>query len=146
MKILYYFSTLTILLAFVLMGYVGYLMFKPFHEPVVVQPFQILNENKEVHRGEVLQYEAELEKFQDVIVTSYKNIVCKDGNLVTLANFSDTRVPVGRHKVTGEQVIPHKTSLGECKLTIDVTYHVSRLKDVHRHRETDWFFVLPEVK
>lgn len=143
-KALIWFSGGTLILAYLVVAYVGFLHFQPFHEPDVVQPFPVLNENKTVERGGVLRYEAKLTKYSDVKVTNYKNIICKDGNLVTIADLNNTsKVPLGTHTVIGTQNIPHKTSLGECKLVFDVIYHVNQLKDVERTRETEWFTVTP---
>lgn len=143
---LYIFSLATLVFAFIVLGYFTFLLFQPFKEPIIyTHPFEVVNENKEVKRGEKLYYQVDFEKRQDVSVTSYNNIVCQDGNLVTLVPQStivqNTRAPVGRQLVTDFKIIPEKTSLGECKIEIEVVYHVNRLKDVHRHRETEWFTV-----
>lgn len=130
----------TLTLAFAVSGYIGWLFLEPFAEPEVVQPFPVLNEGHTVSRGDVLVYEIEFTKHQDVPVTSLKNIICADGNLVTLAS-TQTNAPVGQHKVIGEVTIPQKTSLGECYVSFETTYHVNKLKDVTRHRETEWFTV-----
>lgn len=140
---LYYLSMLTIIICFLFVGHVSYLMFAPFDEPEIVQPFKVMNEDKTVQRGGTLHYEIILHKKQDVSVTSYQYIVCADGNLVTIANSEQhTRAPVGKHSMVGAQNVPHKTSLGECKLVVESTYHVTKLKDVNRTRETEWFTVI----
>ena len=138
---LYIASMLVLLMAFLLMGYVTYLMFEPFHEPLVVEPFPVLNENKEVVRGELLYYTIQLTKYQDIPVSSFKSIVCADGNLVTLA-FAQTSLPLGTHKLDTNVRIPEKTSLGECYLHFETTFHVNKLKDVHRERNTEVFYVI----
>lgn len=140
MKFFYYYSMFTLTLAFAVSGYIGWLLFEPFQEPDVVQPFKVLNENKEVQRGGILYYEIEFRKYQEVPVSSTQNIICKDNNLVTLAP-THTNAPLGSHKTVAEIVIPNKTSLGECYVAFENIYHVNKLKDVTRQRETEWFTV-----
>lgn len=139
---LYYLSMLTLIIVFLFLGYVSVLLFTPFKEPIVVQPFEVLNEDKTVAKGDILYFEAVIEKFSNPPTDFISWIECKDGNLVTITNPDLSPIPVGKHMVTGSQVIPQKTSIGQCKLLIESTYHVTKLKDVTATRETEWFTVI----
>lgn len=138
---LYYLSMLTLIIVFLFLGYVSVLLFTPFQEPIVVQPFEVLNEDKTVAKGETLYFEAIIEKFSNPPTRFTSWIECKDGNLVTITRPELSPIPIGKHVVTGSQTIPHKTSLGECKLFMESTYHVTKLKDVQATRVTEWFVV-----
>ena len=135
------FSWLVLASAMALIVWFSYLLLEPFDEPLVTEPFPVLNENKEVQRGGVLYYQIEFTKYQDVPVTSHKNIICADGNLVTLAT-TNTDAPVGVHKVVGEITIPEKTSLGECYVQFKTTYHINQFKEEQRERTTEVFNVI----
>lgn len=135
-------TAITFFLVITLIAYVAFLLFKPFQAPIVVLPFEVLNEDKTIARGEKLYFEAIIEKFSNPPSSFVSWIECKDGNLVTITNPELSPIPIGKHVVTGSQTIPHKTSLGECKLLIETTYHVTKLKDVVELRDTEWFTVI----
>lgn len=140
-KFLYYYSMMVITIAFLVVGYVAWLFIEPFNEPLVVEPYPILNENNEVARGKYVFYVIEFTKYEDMPVETNRNIICADGNLVTLAPIQ-TDAPVGYHKTVGEIAIPQKTSLGECFIQFKSTYHINKLRTEQRERRTDPFYVI----
>ena len=142
LQALYFLTALTLVTVFTLLGYLSYLLFKPFQPPLMIQPFQVINEDKTVKKGEKLYFTAEIEKYEEVPSSFNPRIECVDGNLVTITNIEQAPVPVGRHSVTGSQMIPQKTSTGECQLIIAITYHVTKLKNVQVERVTEPFYVI----
>lgn len=126
--------------------YIGYLFLEPFTPPTqLAHPWPVLNENKEVCRGETLDYRVHFIKHSDVRVTTGKHIECADGNLVTITSPpSSSHLPLGEHNLNGSQVIPDKISDGACVLVNVVTYHVNPLKETDEYRrETEEFYVKP---
>jgi hypothetical protein len=124
-----------------LVSIITYLVY-PVNIISVVQPYKVLNENKEVVRGEKLVYEVEYTKHTDTPAVIYRNVVCDDGNLVTLSPV-DSNVPRGEHKIVrSDVVIPGKTSLGMCKLSIVLDYEWSHIRDIRYNFETESFKVI----
>ena len=126
---------------FVLVG-LYYLMFWPvplaeiYNEPFPVTP-------QEVKRGETLYFTIDFEKRSHYTVTSHRAIICKDGNLVTLANHtSNTHAPLGRHQATIGINLPDKVSNGECYIQLENTYDINPLREEHRTMRTQDFTVI----
>lgn len=108
-----------------------------YNEPFPVSP-------KVVQRGEVLTYVIEYNKTEMMQVDTHKNIICNDGNLVTMAP-THTAAPTGKHRVEVDVTIPEKTSLGVCHIEITNTYHVNALRDENRTMQTQEFTVIERI-
>jgi hypothetical protein len=105
----------------------------------VVQPYKIVS--KVVKRGGVLTYEVEYKKYTNSPAIVYRNIICEDGNLVTLAPI-ESNVPKGDHKlVRSDVMVPMKTSLGECRLDVTLDYHVNMFRHKIYNFESESFEV-----
>ena len=105
------------------------------NEPFPVYP-------SEVKRGEEISWKVELTKTNDYRATVNRNIVCADGNLVTLAR-SETNAPLGERIIlNGSVTVPLKTSLGECYIEITPTYHINPLRDITKSYRTQSFNVI----
>ena len=116
------------------------LLFWPVHLPILYnEPFPVFP--TEVKRGETISYVMEYDKRQSFPVDIYKNIVCDDGNLVTLAP-KITNISIGRGKVTPTIVIPEKTSLGICHVEIEHVYKINPVRTAHQSFSTDNFDVI----
>lgn len=134
-----HFTTVFMLLNLGLLVWVGYMLFWPvqlaeiYNEPFPVYP-------QVVERGDTLMYEIEFNKTKQYRVAANKNIICEDGNLVTLAP-TESDAPLGKHKAVGSIVIPEKASSGDCYLQFDNTYYVNALRSVHREMRTQSFII-----
>ena len=133
-----------IFLIIMVLGFVGGMGFLhyPFKIIELVQPYRVLNENKEVFRGDRLIYEVEYTKFYDTPATIYRNIICDDDNLVTLAP-QKSNVPAGSHKIVrNDVVIPEKTSRSNCYLEVVLDYDWHKLRNIRYTFRTESFKVI----
>lgn len=108
-----------------------------YNEPFPVSPAIVA-------KGEVLTYTIEYNKTHMMQVDTHKNIICEDGNLVTMAP-THTAAPTGTHRVDIDVTIPEKTSLGVCHIEITNTYHVNALRDENRTMQTQDFTVIERL-
>lgn len=119
---------------------VAYMMFWPFpltevlNEPFPVEPY-------EIQRGDTITVFVEFEKYRDYPVELNKNIICNDGNLVTLAP-STSQAPTGHHDISIEITIPQKVSDGTCHFEFRNTYHINPLRQETLIRESQDFVVI----
>jgi len=111
---------------FATISVVGYMLFYPAPLPVVYnEPFPLDKEH--VARGEEISYLVHLNKLADYNAKLNRNIICDDGNLVTLAP-QESRVGVGEHKIWVSVTVPMKTSLGTCHLEMNNAYEINPLR------------------
>ncbi len=80
-------------------------------------------------------------KYGTYPVVSNKNIICKDGNLVTLAS-GITNLPMGKHNYLVSFPVPMKTSLSKCYLEIINVYQVNSLREITKTWATEEFEVI----
>lgn len=119
---------------------VGVLLFAPVRLPIIYnEPFPV--SPREVRRGETLYYTMEVDKREQYAVDVHKNIVCDDGNLVTLAP-TKTNIPLGRRTITPEVIIPMKASLSTCHIEIENTYHINPLRNETLEMRTQDFIII----
>jgi hypothetical protein len=124
--------------------YFFYLVLYPFKTVDLKEPIQVLNANKEVARGGDLILEIEYVKYDSFPVTSNKNIICEDGNLVTMASNS-TNLPKGEQKFVVTFTVPQKTSIGNCYLQYVNVYEVNPIRNITKVWTTETFKVVNEV-
>lgn len=122
---------------------VGLLVFPYNVVDVYNEPMPILNENKTIAKGDIIQFEIEYNKHIRVDGHSIKHIVCENGRLVTFA-MTDTNLPVGYHKVISKSVrVPTDIKANQyCVLTLNTSFKVNFLREVHKSVETEPFYVV----
>jgi len=113
---------------------VCWLFYQMFYQPqldiIHNEPFPVRPAS--VERGGVIQWEIEYTKTNDFPATIHRNIICEDGNLVTLAS-SVTNAPKGNHlKAINQLEVPLKTSLGVCYMELTADYEINNLRTVSR--------------
>ena len=140
-KLPYYLSVVIIAVAAIILLYVAYLALYPFKTVDLVQPIKVLNENREVAKGDDLRLEIDYVKHGSYPATSDKNILCADGNLVTLSS-SETNLPAGKQKFMVMVTVPAKTSFGPCYLEYVNVYHINPLRDIAKTWRTEIFTVV----
>lgn len=119
----------------------AYMLFWPTQLPIIYnEPFPVTP--NVVKKGGTISYTMEVNKRKAYGVNVSKNIICNDGNLVTLASVV-TNIPLGRSKVTPEVVIPQKTSLGTCHIVTTSEYRINPLRTETQHMSTQDFIVIP---
>ena len=119
--------------------WVGWLLFSPAPLPIIYnEPFPL--DKTEVKRGEEISYYIELNKTDDYDAVLNRNIICDDGNLVTMAPGS-SQVPTGEQKVWVTVTVPMKTSLGTCHLELNNVYKINSLRHETLNLRTQDFIV-----
>ena len=119
----------------------GVLLFWPAQLPIIYnEPFPVYPEV--VHKGDTLTYTMVVNKRKQYQVDIHKNIVCEDGNLVTLAP-TKTNIPLGKQTVRPEVIIPTKASYSTCYIQINSTYHVNPLRNETQIMRTQNFKIIP---
>ena len=119
--------------------WVGWLLFSPAPLPIIYnEPFPL--DKTEVKRGEEISYYIELNKTADYDAVLNRNIICDDGNLVTMAPGS-SQVPTGEQKVWVTVTVPMKTSLGACHLELTNVYKINPLRNETLNLRTQDFIV-----
>lgn len=118
----------------------AYLMLWPVAFPIIYnEPFPV--SHSEIKKGETLSYVIDFYKFKDYVSEIHQNIICEDGNLMTLVPVN-TNYPVGRHTITSSVVIPEKASYSKCYLELSVTYHINPLRSENRTMRTESFTIV----
>lgn len=138
--ILYRLLSTFFFLNFLAVAWLFWMMFHPvelaeiYNEPFPIYP-------QEVKKGEELHYTIHFKKTKNYRVTSNKNIVCEDGNLVTLAP-QTTNASLGEYKASSKIVIPENITLGVCYIEFKTTYHINPLRDMQRTLKTQKFTII----
>lgn len=140
-KLPYYFSMAVIITAILGLLYFFYLVLYPFKTVDLVQPMKVLNPNHTVQRGGELIIEVEYIKYGNYTVDSTKNIICEDGNLVTMAS-NTTNLPAGQQKFVVSFTVPAKTSLTSCYLQYTNVYKVNPIRNITKVWSTETFKVV----
>ena len=124
----------------VILCIVAFMMLYPAPLPIIYnEPFPL--DKTEVKRGEQISYLVHLNKRANYDAVLNRNIVCDDGNLVTLAPGS-SHVGQGEQRIWVTITVPMKTSLGTCHLRLNNTYHINPLRDEHLELRTQDFNVI----
>lgn len=134
--------TLAILiLNFIFVGSIGYMLFSPVRLPIIYnEPFPV--SSKTIHKGETLTYTIELNKRKPYTAERYRNIICADGNLVTLSP-ERSNLPLGRQSVELEIIIPQKASFSTCYLELRYVYRINGLRTETQVMHTQDFTIIP---
>jgi hypothetical protein len=123
-KYLQAFTWIVLATALVLMLYFFYMAFWPFKMIEFDGQMKVLNEDKQVQRGDNLMINVKFHKFMDVSGEVTRDIRCGDGNRITLSPIT-SNAPVGENDVMFGVPIPEKTSLGFCTYNNFATYQVN---------------------
>lgn len=119
----------------------GFLLFFPAQLPIIYnEPFPVYP--TEVKKGETITYTMEVNKRKQYTVDVHKNIVCEDGNLVTLAT-NQTNIPLGKQTIRPEVIIPAKASFATCYIEIVSVYEVNPLRSESQTMRTQTFKIIP---
>lgn len=130
-----------LLLNGIVVAMAGILLFYPAQLPIVYnEPFPVYP--TVVHKGGALTYTMDVDKRKQYTVDIHKNIVCEDGNLVTLAP-QKTNIPLGRQKISPEVIIPNKASFSTCYIEIVSVYEVNPLRSETQTMRTQNFRIVP---
>lgn len=125
----------------IVLAIAAFLLFWPAQLPTIYnEPFPVYP--PEVKKGETLTYTMEVNKRKQYSVDIHKNIVCEDGNLVTLAPVK-TNIPLGRQTVRPEVIIPAKASFSTCYIEITSVYEVNPLRNETQIMRTQNFKIIP---
>ena len=117
-----------------------YFIVEPFQKPDITLPMPV--EFSVIARGDEQTFVIEYTKYDEAEVVGTRTIQCEDGNLVTLTQIR-TNLPIGSGVIHSIPfVIPQKTSLGMCKLVVNVRYDINPHKVVFDEYETVLFEVI----
>lgn len=140
-KLFYYTGMLSILMLIMLILLAMFMAFYPFRVVEVQSPYPIINENRQVKRGEEIYYLVNYNKHMQVRAESTWFLECSDGSLITLAPTS-TNFPIGRHTIIRNTTIPTKVPLGECKIEQQIQFFVNPLQVQTFEFESEPFIVV----
>lgn len=133
-------SAVLLLTNLAILGVLAYLLLWPVQLPIVYnEPFPVFPDV--VRKGESIYYTMDVNKRESFVADVHKNIICNDGNLVTLAPVA-TNIPVGRRTITPEVTIPYKSSLGVCHIEIENTYYINPLRTETQAMRTQDFTII----
>ena len=119
-------TTIIMIINTLIVAYVIFLVFAPVQTPIYHNaPFP--TDKQVVQRGEQISYFVEMTKRAEYEATLNRNIVCNDGNLVTMAPGSSA-LPIGNHAVWVTVTVPEKTSIGTCHLEMYNVFTVNPLR------------------
>ena len=132
-------TTIIMALNIAILLVVGWMLFWPAPLPIIYnEPFPL--DKQEVKRGEQISYLIHLRKTADYDAELNRNIVCDDGNLVTLAS-QNSHVPQGEHQIWVTITVPQKTSLGTCHLEMMNTYKINPIRNEYLSLRSQDFVV-----
>lgn len=117
-------SSILLFINILAVGWVLLLTFGPAHIPVV---HDVQTERTSYVRGDELMYTVHFTKFVERPVTTTRNILCDDGNLITLAPLVDN-APLGENKSIQSVTLPMKASVSTCRLDFKATYNINFLR------------------
>ena len=134
------FITIIMALNIVVLLVLGYFWFWPAPLPIIYnEPFPL--DKTEVKRGEEISYLIHLDKRANYSAKLNRNIICKDGNLVTLAP-QDSHIPNGESWVWVTVTVPMKTSPSTCYLEMNNSYFINPLRTETMTMRTQDFKVI----
>lgn len=121
--------------------YLFYMLAFPVQLDVIHnEPFPVYP--TEIKKGEEIFWEVEYSKTNNFPATINRNIICEDGNLITLAS-DEVNAPQAVRKIAkGSAFIPNKTSLGKCYVELAATYHINPLRNETKSYKTTTFNVI----
>lgn len=125
----------------IVLAIAAYLLFAPAQLPIIYnEPFPVYP--SEVRKGETLTYTMVVNKRKQFVVDVHKNIICDDGNLVTLVS-NTTNIPLGKQTVRPAVIIPAKASFATCYIEINSVYQVNPLRSETQTMKTQTFKIIP---
>lgn len=129
-----------LLFNFIIVGVLGYMLFWPVKFPIIYnEPFPV--SPSVVTRGEDITYTIEFEKFKEHRVDVFQNIICEDGNLVTLAP-AKSSFPLGRHTIDVTITVPQKASVSTCYIELKSNYEINAIRIEHKTMRTQSFQII----
>lgn len=146
-NILHYLAWFIILGNLFLIGLVIFWLLYPYRLPYIEQPIQINNPDKKVAINQTINMTLRVSKPVDIVAISQPNIICNDGNLVTLSNNSRT-LPKGEYIIeVNSYILPSKVSVGVvCKFNFVNTYTLNPIRSQTVVWSSEQFTVIPAVK
>ena len=139
-KLFYIAAWIAIILFGIMLLIVMFWLVYPYKTIEFKQPFQVMNENKEVKRGEDLVYVIDFVKYGNHTGHVTRDIICQDNRVTLEGNVSN--VPPGSGVREARVNVPEKTSLGECKYRSTITYQVNPIRNVIVRLESEPFIVV----
>ena len=131
-KLFYVVAWLAIISAGLIMVTLAYWAFYPYHIIDFALPVPVVNEDKQVVRGEKIYLKTTYDKHLQVNGHGESFIICEDGNLVTVLPPRSVGVafPIGKHTFNFDMTVPEKTSLGSCHFESVIAYEVNPIRKV----------------
>lgn len=103
---------------------------QPVTLPTVTEPMPVLNENKELHAGDILLVKLNVSKPEEQTpVDSSRYIACRSGNLITLTA-APTKLPIGQYEIISDDIkIPSRITIGDvCTFEITIIYEINPIR------------------
>lgn len=130
-------------IAFFLVIHIIILMIFPFKIQVVELPLTILNENKEVRRGEYLKLQVHIKKYIDKPSVISPSILCENGYYYIYPNLT-SNMPMGEETfiVSNIYQIPQDAPLGECVVRATDSFKLNIFRENTTVQESEEFKVV----
>lgn len=128
-RFIHFIATVIIIGNLFLIGLVAYWLLKDYPITYVEQPIKILNENKQIARGEPIIMELHIVKSNNYGFSSSSTILCDDGRLFTLAS-RGVNLPNGEYTIVSRSyAVPITASVGTtCKFKFTNNYKVNPIR------------------
>lgn len=146
MKYLNYLASLVLILAFLLILYIGMLLFQPFTPPSLAPNIiPILNKDHKIHHGETISTEINYCIYQKVPSTTTRKYQTIGGD--ERIYFLSTTESVGQapkcgHVVSNTFPVANDVPIGKYKIVLTSTFRVNVLKSVTVQYETEPFEII----
>ena len=142
-KLLNFASYVGLGIAFFLVIHLTALMAFPFNIQEVELPLTILNENKEVRRGEFLKLQVHIKKYIDKPSVVSPTIICENGYYYVYPNVT-SNMPIGEQTfiVSNIYQIPQDAPLGECVVRATDSFKLNIFRENTTVQESEEFKVI----
>ena len=122
--------------------YCGFLLYYPYNVIDVKIPIPIVN--KEVKRGEVVEYKILYTKKVNLRAKLLKYLICCKDELTQFTTLYDGQgniPPFDKKELIDSSIIPKLGPYGTCKISIQAAYQVNPLRTMEYTFETELFTV-----
>lgn len=137
-----------IISAILILVVVGIWLLRPYDIADAKQPFEVLNKHNTVNINTPLVMKVTVNKKLPFTPVTNPVIRCESGNLVTLASYVPTDLPLGENTIISDRlVLPPKFQVGDrCQYVVVQTYQVNPIRQISETYVSEFFTVGEPIK
>jgi hypothetical protein len=141
-KLINYASYVGLGIAFFMVIHLTALMVYPTKVQEVELPLVILNDNKEVRRGEFLKLQVHIKKYVDKESTIHPSIICENGYYYVYPSIT-SNMPIGEQTFTVANIyqIPLDAPTGECIVRATDHFQLNIFRGISYVQESEEFTI-----